>query len=74
MAMPRRWQNSVWPGPQRVRGRGLTHRGVKRRRDASRACREIKKTRFAAYDRFLERHVQKLKEVLHRNNQWGVHR
>ena len=48
--------------------------GSQAQRDVSRACREFKRVRLAAYDRFLERHVQKLEEDLHRNNQWGVHR
>ena len=48
--------------------------GGQARRDVSRACREVKRVRLAAYDRFLERHVHNLEEDLHRNNQWGVHR
>ena len=48
--------------------------GSQARRDLSRACREVKRVRLAAYDRFLERHVQKLEEDLHRSNQWAIHR
>ena len=42
--------------------------GSQAQRDVSRACREFKRVRLAAYDRFLERYVQKLEEDLHRNN------
>ena len=43
--------------------------GSQAQRDVSRACRNVKRVRLAAYDRFLKRHVLKLEEQLHRNNQ-----
>ena len=47
--------------------------GSQARKGVSRACREAKRVRLAVYDRFLEQHVQKLEEHLHRNIQWGIH-
>ena len=67
-SLARAARSAVW------RRQSADLQGSQARRDVSRACREVKRVRLAEYDRFLKRHVQKLEEDLHWNNQWGVHR
>ena len=46
-------------------------RNSKLRREVRRACKEVRRVRTAAKDRFLERYVEELEEEVCKHNQWG---